>query len=251
MIEYLIAIVVGLLIGLLGSGGAIVAIPAFIYLANYTPKQASTTALVLVTISAIIATIGYSKKKQITYKDSAAFAVTGIVGSFAGTMVNRSLSDTFLLGLFAIVLFLAGISMLNQERLSKTRLLRKTKSSSNNIFLVLAIGLSFGFVTGLLGVGGGFLIVPLLVIVLHYKMSFAVGTSVTIIAFNAIVSLGFRATDLEIPVGTIIPLGICAVVGALAGMLLHDRVNKNIVKQAFVVLLFLLGTYTLIDFFVG
>jgi len=250
MIAYIIAIVVGLLIGLLGSGGAIVAIPAFIYLANYTPKEASTTSLILVTVSAIIATLGYSKKKQITYKDSAVFAVTGIIGSFIGTVLNKSISDTVLLGLFAGVLFFAAFSMINQTRLSNSRLLQKTKTSGNNVFTVITIGLIFGFVTGLLGVGGGFLIVPLLVIVLHYEMGFAVGTSVTIIAFNALVSLGFRATDLDISPSIIIPLGACAVIGALAGMALHERVNQTVVKKIFIVLLLLLGTYTLIDTFI-
>jgi uncharacterized membrane protein YfcA len=248
MVEFVIALIVGILVGLIGSGGAIVAVPAFVYLANYSPTRASETSLVLVAVSAIIAIIGYARKKQILYKDSLTFALSGIVGAFLGTQVNRSINETLLLFIFAGVLFLAATSMLLSQKLSQSTHDDEIDTHApTTLIRVLAIGTLFGFVTGLLGVGGGFLIVPLLTILLHYRFSYAVGTSVTIILLNTLSALAFRASDIDLEASVVFPLIGFAIAGALIGLYLHEKLPAQTVKKFFIGLLFVLGTYTLVD----
>ena len=213
MTEYLISLLVGILIGLLGSGGSIVAIPAFIYLANYTTARATDAALVLVTISATIAVVGYSKKSQILYKDTSLFAISGILSAYLGTYVNSKLSDQVLLWVFAFVLVIASIAMPLSKKIQNKKD-PTDDENKQNIVLILVVGLVFGFLTGLIGVGGGFLIIPLLVVVLRYKFSFAVGTSVVIILINALSSIVFRIFVSNIEILNLIPLAVLAAMGA-------------------------------------
>ena len=246
MEEYFIALVVGTLIGLIGSGGSIVAIPAFMYLANYSTSKATDAALILVTTSAAIAVAGYSKKGKILYRDSALFALSGILGSFAGTVVNNELSDQILLVIFAAVLSFAAVAMPLSKKLQKN----SAESSSDfkrNIPAILFVGVIFGFLTGLIGVGGGFIIIPLLVVLLRYQFSFAVGTSVVIILINALSSIAFRILTSNIEILSLLPLAAIAGIGAMIGMYLNGKLNHEVIQKVFVVVVILIAVFTVGD----
>ncbi len=246
MTEYLISLLVGILIGLLGSGGSIVAIPAFIYLANYTTARATDAALVLVTISATIAVVGYSKKSRILYKDTSLFAISGILSAYLGTYVNSKLSDQVLLWVFAFVLVIASIAMPLSKKIQNKKD-PTDDENKQNIVLILVVGLVFGFLTGLIGVGGGFLIIPLLVVVLRYKFSFAVGTSVVIILINALSSIVFRIFVSNIEILNLIPLAVLAAMGAFLGIYLNGKLNKEVLQRAFSILVIAITIFTLVD----
>ena len=246
MTEYLISLLVGILIGLLGSGGSIVAIPAFIYLANYTTARATDAALVLVTISATIAVVGYSKKSQILYKDTSLFAISGILSAYLGTYVNSKLSDQVLLWVFAFVLVIASIAMPLSKKIQNKKDPTDDENKQNTV-LILVVGLVFGFLTGLIGVGGGFLIIPLLVVVLRYKFSFAVGTSVVIILINALSSIVFRIFVSNIEILNLIPLAVLAAMGAFLGIYLNGKLNKEVLQRAFSILVIAITIFTLVD----
>ena len=246
MTEYLISLLVGILIGLLGSGGSIVAIPAFIYLANYTTARATDAALVLVTISATIAVVGYSKKSQILYKDTSLFAISGILSAYLGTYVNSKLSDQVLLWVFAFVLVIASIAMPLSKKIQNKKD-PTDDENKQNIVLILVVGLVFGFLTGLIGVCGGFLIIPLLVVVLRYKFSFAVGTSVVIILINALSSIVFRIFVSNIEILNLIPLAVLAAMGAFLGIYLNGKLNKEVLQRAFSILVIAITIFTLVD----
>ena len=246
MTEYLISLLVGILIGLLGSGGSIVAIPAFIYLANYTTARATDAALVLVTISATIAVVGYSKKSQILYKDTSLFAISGILSAYLGTYVNSKLSDQVLLWVFAFVLVIASIAMPLSKKIQNKKD-PTDDENKQNIVLILVVGLVFGFLTGLIGVGGGFLLIPLLVVVLRYKFSFAVGTSVVIILINALSSIVFRIFVSNIEILNLIPLAVLAAMGAFLGIYLNGKLNKEVLQRAFSILVIAITIFTLVD----
>ena len=254
MTEYLISLLVGILIGLLGSGGSIVAIPAFMYLANYTTARATGVALVLVTISATIAVVGYSKKSQILYKDTSLFAISGILSAYLGTYVNSKLSDQVLLWVFAFVLVIASIAMPLSKKIQNKKDPTDDENKQNMkdfsnviIMLILVVGLVFGFLTGLIGVGGGFLIIPLLVVVLRYKFSFAVGTSVVIILINALSSIVFRIFVSNIEILNLIPLAVLAAMGAFLGIYLNGKLNKEVLQRAFSILVIAITIFTLVD----
>lgn len=251
MAEVIIAFIVGLLIGMLGSGGAIIAIPAFIFFAGYPAMKASSSALMLVFLSSLVALFGHWKNRRINVRDVVVFAPLGIVGAFGGTALNRGISETVLLALFVGVLYLAGLSLLVKDRIPKRFTKHHDSAAGKRMLLVGCVGVVFGFLTGLLGVGGGFLIVPLLVVVFGYDMKIAVGTSVAVIAINSVSSLFFRIGDFELTFSEILPLVISALAGVAIGLFFHTRINENKIQQAFSILLLVLATYSAIDLLMG
>lgn len=153
-----------------------------------------------------------------------------------------------LLGLFALVLYSAGLTLIYKERLIEKVSKNPEATPHTNADLMGMIGLLFGFLTGLLGVGGGFLIVPLLIIVFRYKMKIAIGTSVAIIAMNSFYSLIFRISNLESSFIEVAPLALLSLLGVLVGLFLHSRINEKNMEKAFSILLLFLAFYTTIDF---
>ncbi len=246
MIEYIIALVVGILVGLIGSGGAIVSIPAFVYLASYSTPKATDAALLLVLVSAIVAAIGYSKKKCIAYKDTLYFALSGMGGTFLGTLIHKQLGDRILLIILSVFLFTSAISMLFSDSIKK-RTKNKNNTERSNIILLMIVGVIFGFITGLIGVGGGFIVIPLLTLVLHYEFKFAVGTSVVIILINAVSAVVFRVLFSNIEIISLLPLMLFAAFGAGIGIWLSSRLNQDLVKNVFIVFVLLIAFFTLID----
>jgi uncharacterized membrane protein YfcA len=199
-----LGLVIGVLVGLLGGGGSILAVPALVYAAGLSLPQAIATSLLVVGITAAVALLPRLRSGQVAWRIAILFGAAGAVTAFAGAAVNRLLSDDVVLALFAALMFGAGIRML-QERPTAGAACAVDGGTVNwrrCLPRTLAGGLVVGFLTGLLGVGGGFLIIPVLVLVLGLPMTTAIGTSLVIVALNS--AAGFAAhaggTTLDVPV---------------------------------------------------
>jgi uncharacterized membrane protein YfcA len=147
---------------------------------------------------------------------------------------------------FAFVLVIASIAMPLSKKIQNKKD-PTDDENKQNIVLILVVGLVFGFLTGLIGVGGGFLIIPLLVVVLRYKFSFAVGTSVVIILINALSSIVFRIFVSNIEILNLIPLAVLAAMGAFLGIYLNGKLNKEVLQRAFSILVIAITIFTLVD----
>ena len=246
-----LGLVIGALVGLLGGGGSILAVPALVYAAGQDLPQAVATSLLVVGITALVALLPRILARQIAWRIALIFGTAGAATAFAGAAVNRLLPDDVVLGLFAILMVGAGIRMLQEKpttgaacaidggRINWRRCIPRT----------LAGGLAVGFLTGLLGVGGGFLIIPVLVVVLGLSMETAIGTSLLIVAVNSAAGFAAHAGDVPLDVSVTIAFTVAAVLAALAVSRLATRLDTTRLRQwfAYLVLLVAVGIITQIS----
>lgn len=248
---------VGLSLGALGGGGSILAVPVLVYAAGQDPKQATATSLLLVGVASLVGLGPHLRAGRVQVGVGVAVGMAGIGGSVAGSAVNKHLDpDVLLLG-FAVLIVIAAWRMLTAcptctEVGEKKALLSGDEGGDarvdvGTVLAVLALGTGIGFLTGLFGVGGGFVIVPALTLVLKLSMPQAIGTSLLVIAINSAVALSARIATTTIDWKVTIPFVATAVVGVLVGGRIADRIDAERSLRWFAALLVALALYTGID----
>ena len=230
-----IGLVIGALVGLLGGGGSILAVPALVYIAGQDLQQAVATSLLVVGITAVVAVLPRLRERQINWRIGLLFGVAGAVTAFAGAAVNRVLPDELTLALFAALMVGAGVRMLQEKpatgtacavdggRVNWRRCLPRT----------LAGGLVVGYLTGLLGVGGGFLIIPVLVLALGLPMPTAIGTSLVVVAINSAAGFAAHAGEATLDVPVTLAFTAAAVVSAVAAGRLGAKADTDRLRRWF------------------
>jgi uncharacterized membrane protein YfcA len=242
-------LVVGALVGLLGGGGSILAVPALVYAAGQDLPQAVATSLLVVGITAGVALVPRLRGGQIAWRIALLFGAAGAATAFTGAAVNRRLPEEVTLALFAALMVGAGVRMLQEKpttgaacavvggRVNWRRCVPRT----------VAGGLVVGFLTGLLGVGGGFLIIPVLVIVLGLPMATAVGTSLVIIAANSVAGFAAHAGEVTLDVPATVAFTAAAVVAALAAGGLGRQLDTARLRRWFAYLVLVVAALMLVQ----
>ena len=237
-------ILIGALLGLVGGGGSILTVPVLVYILDIGVHQATTTSLVIVGATALFGAVPHFRAGRVDLKTAAIFGGTGIAGAFIGTALNRQVSGPMILMLFGVLMLIVAARMAigrNQANHKPT-----VTSRSGSRWPELAAGLVVGIMTGFFGVGGGFLIVPALVILLRFPMRRAVGTSLVIIAIissaGVIAHLGSGGVDLSLA-AIFIGGGFA---GSMLGSLAGGRVNETALSRGFAGLVVLVGFYLII-----
>lgn len=258
---WLLAVAVGALLGLtlgaLGAGGSILAVPALVYLLGQSPQQATTSSLVIVGATAAVAATQHARRGRVRWRVGAMFAAAGIPASLAGTALNGAVDGAVILIAFAVVMALSAASMLWRTRRGSPRQdasgppseaqARDTGSDSGSrVLRIVGAGLLVGFLTGFLGVGGGFVVVPALIAALGMAMPTAVGTSLVIIALNSAVSLAARTGSNAFDWALILPFTLAAVLGSFGGRAVTDRLPARRLTQIFALLLLAVAAYVLL-----
>jgi uncharacterized protein len=244
-----LGVLIGLSLGALGGGGSILTVPALVYVLNEPARAATTESLVIVGITALVAAVGHSRAGHVRWAAGLTVGLIGVVASYAGTALNRSVDPDVLLLAFAGLIVIAAAAMLMRIRgggsqaSSEHAAVGAGAHGAVTAAKVVAAGLLVGFLTGFFGVGGGFVIVPALVMALGYEMPIAVGTSLLVIAINSAAALLARAGHETLHWSVIIPFTLAAIVGSLAGKRVADKVSPLALTRAFVVLLFVVAIY--------
>ncbi|MFJ7064344.1 sulfite exporter TauE/SafE family protein [Streptomyces sp. NPDC101115] len=229
--------VVGLALGALGGGGSVLAVPALIYLLGLTPAAAATASLLIVLGTSATALYGHARDGQVQWRTGALFAAAGVLPAALGGLLSTRLPDPLLTLGFAVVAVIAAVRMVRRAPAGATRVRRSAPA-------VAGAGAGLGAVTGVLGVGGGFLTVPALVQVVGLRMRPAVGTSLLVVAVNALVALLARAgaagSAVSVDWAAVAPFAGAAVLAAWDGRRLATRVPADTLRRVFG--LVLLGT---------
>jgi uncharacterized membrane protein YfcA len=280
-----VAIPVGLLIGLalgaLGGGGSILTVPALVYLLGQSPHAATTGSLLIVGITALVGTIAHRRAGRVRVVPGLVFGVLGVAGSYVGTRLSASVDPHVLLTAFAALMLVAAAAMFRRGRKrSDTDIPRAHsgvdasthpwRASSGGVAVldrpaaatcplpsptvrfttcralkVVAAATVVGLLTGFFGVGGGFVIVPALVLALGFEMPVAVGTSLLVIAINSAAALAARLgghPHLDWPLLGLFTL--TAIGGSVGGNRVASKVDAAKLTVAFTVLLVLVAVYT-------
>ena len=239
MIEAIGGILIGLCLGLLGSGGSILTVPVLVYLLGHDPKVAIAESLAIVGGIALVGSIEPAVRRRIDWPSVAFFGVPGIAGTVLGAWSGRLVDGMLQLVLFAIVMLLAAVFMLRGGRTVREI---PAGRSSRDFALLVAEGVGIGVLTGLVGVGGGFLIVPALVLLGRLPMRIAVGTSLLIIAVKS--GAGFleyhgqlRGREASVDWWTIAVFVGLGGVGTLLGGAIGGRIPQRRLRQVFAVFL--------------
>jgi uncharacterized membrane protein YfcA len=249
---------IGVSLGALGGGGSILAVPVLVYAAGQDPKAATTTSLLLVGAAALVGMGSHWRAGRVRVGTGIAFGVVGIAGSLAGSAVNRHIDPDLLLLGFAGLVLVAAWRMLTGcptcTRVGEDRelaasggglgTLRRTRLDARSVAVVVAAGTAVGFLTGLFGVGGGFVIVPALALALELPMPQAIGTSLLVIAINSTVALSARVATTTIDWGVTAPFTIAAVAGVLTGSQVAGRLDPERSLRWFAGLLAAIAVYT-------
>lgn len=239
----LIAIPLGLLIGailgLVGAGGSIIAVPALVYGVGLSPKEAIPASLIVVGLAALSAAIPRIRR-SIDWTTAATVGAAGIPAAWAGAAVNRLLNPDVLLLAFAGLMILSALRMLAPAPSGSTGQARRNLRA--HLPKALLVGLIVGFLTGLLGIGGGFIITPALALLLGLQMSVAVGTSLVIIVINSAAGFTAHLHDATLNWPLVLLFSAAAIIGSLIAARLPDRT----VKIAFAALILLVATFVLI-----
>lgn len=224
--------VIGLALGALGGGGSVLAVPALIYLLGFTPVAATTAALIIVALTTATALPAHAREGNVRWRTGLLFAAAGVVPAMLGGLLAARLPAAVLTAAFAVVALVAAVRML-RPRLSPADPARAIRPGR-----AAAAGAGLGAVTGVLGVGGGFLAVPALVNVLGLRMRTAVGTSLLVITINSVAALALRAgTAQGIDWGVVGPFVGAAILGAWDGRRLAKKISGQSLQRIFAVAL--------------
>lgn len=262
MFTFLGALIIGLTLGLLGSGGSILTVPMLVYLLGHNDKAAIAESLAIVGSIALVAAIPYAKSRLVDWRSVLLFGLPGMAGTFLGAWLSHFVPGAVQLTLFGVVMLAAAWMMFRRKRRPKDdadadadaeRREQRDDADSHlgrRYWMVGLEGLAVGVLTGLVGVGGGFLIVPALALLVRLPMRLAVGTSLAIIALNAFSGF-FKYLDVLSSVGASIDwttVGIFIVLGAagsFAGNFLGARMNQQLLRKVFAVFLIGMGLFVL------
>jgi len=242
------ALIIGLTVGMLGSGGSVISVPILVYLVGHGTKESITESLAIVGLIAFFAAIPYARAKQIDWWSFLYFGVPGMLGTLWGAWLGGQASETLQLLVFGGVLLLAAVIFLVNPLPSSSKQPEELRTAS--IGLIGGEGLLVGIVTGFVGVGGGFLIVPALVVMGKLPIRMAIGTSLAIIVIKSLV--GFikyehylLTHDLSLDLNTIWIFSVVGITGSLLGSWINARLNPRRLKQIFAGFLILLGGFVI------
>ncbi len=240
---------IGVLLGLLGGGGSILAVPALVYGMNLGVQEAIPMSLVVVATASAVGVLPKIRARQIRWRMAGIFAVAGIPGSIVGSALSRHLPDSVLLIGFAVVMVVAGIRMLADQ--SNTGTACEVRAGQVNWRRCaprsLGAGLAVGLLTGLFGVGGGFLIIPALVVVLGVEMSTAIGTSLLIIVANSIAGLFSHLNGVSLDWSITAAFVGAAMLASLVAGYFGTKIDTARLQRWFAYLVFAVAAYVLVD----
>jgi uncharacterized membrane protein YfcA len=224
-----LALLVGVALGLLGGGGSILTVPLLAYVAGMDAKQAIATSLLVVGTTSAVASISHARAGRVQWRTGLIFGAAGMAGAYGGGLLARYIPGSVLLIGFAVMMIATALAMLRG---------RKEAGPADPhhripVPKVVAEGLIVGLVTGLVGAGGGFLVVPALALLGGLPMPIAVGTSLVVIAMKSFAGFAGYLSSVSIDWWIAGMVTAAAVVGALVGARLTALVNPDSLRKAF------------------
>jgi uncharacterized membrane protein YfcA len=228
-----LALLVGVSLGLLGGGGSILTLPILLYAVGLPPKEAIATSLLVVAGASFVAMVAHARKGRVSLRVAASFGIASMTTSFLTGRLAHHFPGPWLLAAFTGVMVLTGFAMLRRSPP------RETGRPSNA--KALLAGTAVGSVTGAVGAGGGFLIIPALTMFAGVDMPRAIGTSLLIITLNSLAGFGGYLGHVHLDMYTALVVTITAALGSVLGSALVGRVKPAHLRRAFAVFVLVVG----------
>ena len=242
-----LALLVGLVLGLLGGGGSVLTVPILIYVLHVPVKPAIAMSLCVVGIVAFIGFLSHLRQRTVRARVALLFGIFAVLAAFAGARLAKHIPSVVQLVIFAIVGLVGSVLML-RGGFKPTAVQDgpfEFHFEGRTVTLLALQGLVVGFLTGIIGVGGGFLIVPALVLVAGLPMRLAIGTSLLVITMNALAGFAGYVGHVEIDWKLIAWFTSIAAVGSIVGSSISKQVPQQKLRQVFGYLLIAVSLYVL------
>ncbi|MBR8826347.1 MAG: sulfite exporter TauE/SafE family protein [Gomphosphaeria aponina SAG 52.96 = DSM 107014] len=236
IIGHILAVAIGMTLGLIGGGGSVLAVPTLIYVMGISSKEAITMTLIIVGIVSLIGIIPHWRQGNVNLKIATVFIPPAMLGTYLGATLALLpfISDTFQLICFGIIMLLASILMIGKgsSKEEKNKII-EPKKNKYQWLVIPAEGLGVGIVTGFVGVGGGFAIIPALVLIGGIPMKEAIGTSLLIIAFNSVTGVIKYLSQVSIDWNLTISFTLAATIGTVSGAYLSRVIQAKELQKVF------------------
>ncbi|SCL59651.1 sulfite exporter TauE/SafE family protein [Micromonospora peucetia] len=236
-----LAVLIGISLGLLGGGGSILAVPLLVYVADLPAKEAIATSLLVVGVTSAVGVLPHARSGRIRWRTGLVFGAAGMVGAYAGGRLAEFVPAGVLLTGFALMMLATAIAMIRGRRPKAGR----PAAHELPVPRVLLDGVVVGLVTGLVGAGGGFLVVPALALLGGLPMPVAVGTSLVVIAMKSFAGLAGYLSSVSIDWGLAAAVTAAAVVGSLLGGRLAGRIPEDVLRKVFGWFVVVMGVFVL------
>lgn len=241
---------VGLSLGMTGSGGSILAIPLLVYGAHVPISEALTISLIMVAMIAAFGAIKQTRQGKVDWRAAILFSLSGIIISPVVVSLTHEMNDGIRMGLFAILMILVALKMIIPTKARDTAIEKKPEDNPSLAAIAFAGGIA-GCLAGFFGVGGGFIIVPLLVLVFFMPYNLAVGTSlasIALISSSAVIGHFLKGTTIDIHI--IVPFVIGGMAGMVIGTYIISMIPETLAKKIFAFIIGGMAIFILIDNFI-
>lgn len=253
-IGYFASILIGVALGLIGGGGSILTVPVLVYLFAVEPVLATAYSLFIVGLTSAVGSVNYFKKGLVNIKTAIVFGIPSIIAVFStrafivpaipqevfSTQHFTLTKDLFLMLLFAVIMVIASYTMIKKDKKATVELPTEQKF---NYPMILIEGALVGIITGLVGAGGGFLIIPALVILSKLPMKEAVGTSLVIISAKSLIGFFGEGGETVIDWKFLFTISAFAIIGIFIGTALSKKIDGAKLKPAFGWFVLIMGIY--------
>ncbi|MEU5894229.1 sulfite exporter TauE/SafE family protein [Streptomyces sp. NPDC047461] len=242
MIALIIAasLLIGVSLGILGGGGSILTVPILVYLAGMETKEAIATSLFVVGVTSAAAVVSHARAGRVRWRTGVLFGLAGMTGAYAGGRLAAFIPGTVLLLAFALMMIATSVAMIRGRGQQPKKVHHELP-----VLHVLLDGIVVGLVTGLVGAGGGFLVVPALALLGGLPMTVAVGTSLLVISMKSFAGLAGYLASVHIDWGIAALVTATAVVGSLLGGLIAGRIPQDALRKSFGWFVAVMGVFVL------
>lgn len=232
-----LSLVIGVVLGMLGGGGAILALPMLVYVIGMEPKAAIASSLFVVGATSVVGTTIHARAGNVRWKEGGIFGLAAMAGAFTGGRLAHFVPPTVLLVLFGIVMVVTAVAMLRGRRAdaAEVRAFRLGRT--------LVLGAAVGVLSGLVGAGGGFLIVPALTLFGGLAMREGIGTSLFVIGLQSFAGFAGHMNHVTLDWNIVLAVSGAAVVGSLIGAGLGERISAARLRTAFAWLVIAMGLF--------
>ncbi len=236
----LLSLIMGSVLGLLGGGGSILTVPILAYVAGMPAGEAIASSLVVVGLTSAVGAVNHARHGGVDWKVGLIFGSVAMLGAFLGGRLAVFFPGWLLLGLFAGLMLVTAILMLRKAK-------RPTELTANqaSLYLIVLEGLAVGAVTGLVGAGGGFLVVPALVLLGGLSMHKAIGTSLLVIAMKSSAGVAGHIAHVDVNWNLTALVAAFAIAGSFAGARYSKRVPASALRIVFAWFVLIMGTFIL------
>ncbi|WP_406065872.1 sulfite exporter TauE/SafE family protein [Micromonospora sp. NBC_00860] len=238
-----LAVLIGVSLGLLGGGGSILAVPLLVYVADLPTKEAIATSLLVVGATSVVGVLPHARANRVRWRTGLIFGFAGMVGAYIGGRLAGFIPAAFLLSGFAVMMLATAVTMIRGRRDTKGRAVPHELP----MLRVILDGLVVGLVTGLVGAGGGFLVVPALALLGGLPMPVAVGTSLVVIAMKSFAGLAGYLSSVNIDWNLAAAVTLAAVAGSVAGGRLAGRIPADVLRKSFGWFVVVMGVLVLVQ----